>query len=86
MYPGDHIAAIPADGRSVLVASSAIISLDVFRVDLASSRRELVKKIRPADPAGLFMQPNGSFTPDGKYYAYFFALGLSELYAVDGLR
>jgi eukaryotic-like serine/threonine-protein kinase len=87
LHPDDFIAAVPPDGRSVLVVSAAShISLDVFRVDLASGRREFFKRIGPADTAGLFMYPSGRFTPDGKYYVYSYNRILSELYAVDGLR
>ncbi len=86
LRPDDFIAAVPPDGRSVLVVSAAShISLDVFRVDLASGRREPFKKIVPADPAGFGTYPSGRFTPDGKYYVYSFSRILSELYAVDNL-
>jgi Tol biopolymer transport system component len=87
LHADDFIAAVPLDGRSVLVVSVASnVSLDVFRVDLASGRREPFKKIGPADTAGVFMPPSGRFTPDGKYYVYSYTRTLSELYAVDGLR
>jgi serine/threonine protein kinase/Tol biopolymer transport system component len=87
VHPGDFIASVSPDGRSVLVVSVLHhLSLNVFRVDLASGRRELFKKIGPPDLAGLYMFPNGTFTPDGKYYAYAYSRILSELYAVDGLR
>jgi Tol biopolymer transport system component len=87
IHPRESIAAVFPDRHSVLVVSAAShASLDVFRVDLASDRRELFKKLGPADSAGLFMFPSGSFTPDGKYYAYAYNRTLSELYAVEGLR
>jgi serine/threonine protein kinase/Tol biopolymer transport system component len=87
IHPHESIAGVFPDGHSVLVASAAShISVDVFRVDLTSDRRELFKKLGPADPAGLLTFPSGSFTPDGKHYAYAYNRTLSELYAVDGLR
>ena len=86
MHPDDFIASVSSDSRSVLVVSVTEVSLDVFRVGLASGRRELFKKIGPPDPAGVNTFPSGSFTPDGKYYAYSYNRILSELYAVDGLR
>ena len=48
---------------------SSSYSADVMRVDLASGRRELFKKIGPSDPAGAVLV-GAVFTPDGKYYAY----------------
>lgn len=56
-----------------------------MRVDLASGRRELFKKIGPSDPAGLPCT-QAVFTPDGKYYAYSWRNELSQLYLVEGLR
>jgi Tol biopolymer transport system component len=85
IHPDDSIASVSPDGRSVLVYSATKNSMEVFRVDLASGRRVLFKKIGPADPTGIVFA-FGAFTPDGKYYAYCYGRVLDELYAVDGLR
>jgi hypothetical protein len=74
------------DGHSVLVRNLASNPYDVFRVDLGSGRRELFKKLGPADPAGVSAFSTMVFTPDGKYYAYGYLRRLSELYTVEGLR
>ena len=86
MHPDDSIASVSPDGRSVLVVSATKNSMNVFRVDLASGRRVLFKKIGPADPTGVAFTIGGAFTPDGKYYAYCYGRVLDELYAVDGMR
>ncbi len=91
LHPDDAIVSVSPDGRSVLVEDNANhVALDIFRVDLASGRRELFKKIAPADPVGVSTYTVGYvgkvFTPDGKYYAYSYGRTLSELYAVDGLH
>ena len=86
MHPDDSIASVSPDGRSVLVVSATKNSMNVFRVDLASGRRVLFKKIGPADPTGVAFTIGGAFTPDGKYYAYCYGRLLNELYAVDGMR
>lgn len=87
IHPEEPIASVSPDGRSVLITSIVNqTSLQVFRVDLASGRRELFKKLGPSDPTGLVLYPSGLFTPDGKYYVYSYGLDQSELYSVDGLR
>jgi hypothetical protein len=86
IHPDDRIVSVMADGHSVLVRNLASNPYDVFRVDLASGRRESFKKLGPADPAGVSSFSAMTFTPDGKYYAYGYLRSLSELYAVDGLR
>ena len=86
IHPNDRIVSVLADGRSVLVRNLAANPYDVFRVALASGRRELFRKLGPADPAGVSSFSVMVFTPDGKYYAYGYLRSLSELYTVDGLR
>lgn len=85
IHPDESILSVSPDGRSVLVGVLGGYAVDVMRVDLASGRRELFKKIGPPDPAGVSMY-NVVFTPDGKYYAYAYINLLSELYLVEGLR
>ena len=86
VHTDDQIVSVLADGHSVLVRASAGNGFDVSRVDLASGRRELFRKLGPADPAGVSSFSVMVFTPDGKYYAYGYLRSLSELYTVDGLR
>lgn len=85
IHPDESILSVSPDGRSVLVGVLGGYAVDVMRVDLASGRRELFKKIGPPDPAGVSVQ-YVVFTPDGKYYAYAYVNVLSELYLVEGLR
>ena len=85
IHPGEAIFSVPPDGRSALVGVLGSYSADVMRVDLASGRRELFKKIGPSDPAGV-MLVDAAFTPDGKSYAYSCFNALSQVYLVEGLR
>jgi serine/threonine protein kinase len=83
--PNEAIFSVSPDGRSALVGVLDSHSAEVMRVDLASGRRELFKKIGPSDPAGAVLV-DAAFTPDGKYYAYSCFNALSQLYLVEGLR
>ncbi|MFZ0334038.1 MAG: protein kinase [Candidatus Acidiferrales bacterium] len=85
IHPDETIFSVSPDGRSALVGVLGSYSADVMRVDLASGRRELFKKIGPSDPAGVALY-QAVFTPDGKYYAYTWGNELSQLYLVEGLR
>ena len=83
----DGIGAFSRDGRFAFIASSPThVSLDVFRLDLATGQRTLFKKITPADTVGVFMYSWVVLTPDLKYYAYSYSRTLSELYTAEGLR
>jgi eukaryotic-like serine/threonine-protein kinase len=85
IHPNEAIFSVSPDGRSALVGVLDRHSAEVMRVDLASGRRELFKKIGPSDAAGVVLV-DAAFTPDGKYYAYSCFNALSQLYLVEGLR
>jgi hypothetical protein len=85
IHPNETIFSVSPDGRSALVGVLDSYSAEVMRVDLASGRRELFKKIGPSDPAGVVLV-DAAFTPDGKYYAYSCFNALSQLYLVEGLH
>jgi len=85
IHPDESIFSVSPDGRSALVGVLGSYSADVTRVDLATGRRELFKKIGPSDPAGVVLE-DAAFTPDGKFYAYSFFNAQSQLYLVEGLR
>jgi hypothetical protein len=61
---------------------------DVFRLDLATGRRELWHSFAPADRAAVFDGgfQNFAMTPDGSSYAYSFLNIPSDLYLVTGLK
>jgi len=87
VHPNEAIAGVLSDGHTVL--SEEVVqntSVNIYRVDLGSGRRELLKKLGPNDLAGVYMFPGTLFTPDGKCYAYTYTRALSQLYTVEGLR
>jgi hypothetical protein len=61
-------------------------SAPVYRLDVASGKRELVTTLSPTDLAGVTAIQNVRFTPDGKSYAYSFSRELSDLFLVENVR
>src|ERR1700677_4154026 len=59
---------------------------NVYRLDVASGKRELVTTLAPTDLAGVTAIQNVRFTPDGKSYAYSFSRELSDLFLVENVR
>ena len=57
----------------------------IYKLNLSTGRKELVKEILPKDPAGLLGTVTVLMTPDGKGYVYAFTRRLSDLYLVKGL-
>jgi Tol biopolymer transport system component len=79
-----------ADGRSLFLRAAGDEVLRIYKLDLASGRRELWKELRPPDPTGL-IGIGESFgetrlTPDGRSYVYTSWTMTSELYIVEGLK
>ena len=78
-----------SDARSLYVRSSSDSDARIYRLDLSSGRRELLKAI-VADPVGFLgfeVNPGGiQITPDGKSYVYTYWTVLRELFLAKGLK
>jgi len=76
------------DGGHAFVGGWAQPPFHVFRVDVATGRREPWIDTSPPDPAGVepFESVAASLTPDGRYYVYCYNRRLSDLFLVEGLR
>jgi hypothetical protein len=65
------------------------LSSRIYRVDLSSGDRKLLKEIVP-DPVGLIgieVKPGGiQITPDGKSYVYTYWTFTPDLFVLDGLK
>ena len=75
-----------ADGGSLYVYRRGEAPARVFKVDVATGRRELWKTIAPADRSGLVAIDNVVMTPDARSYAYSYQRILTSLEVVEGLR
>jgi Tol biopolymer transport system component len=75
-----------ADGRSLFIGRLGETPAKIYRLDLASGRKELWRELIPADPGGVKYFSRIVLTPDGKSYAYSFYRSLSDLYLVTGLK
>jgi len=74
------------DGRFLYVSRRGILPRRVYRLDLATGRKEFWREFSPSDPAGLDGITGLRMTPDGKAYVYGYLRLLSVLYIVEGLK
>jgi len=58
----------------------------VYRLELATGRKNLWKRLMPSDPAGVNIIFPILLTPDGKSHVYGYRRILSNLYLVEGLK
>jgi Tol biopolymer transport system component len=84
--PQDFWITWSADGRSAYVYHDEKTSAPVYKLDLATGKRDLVTTLAPSDPAGVTAVVNVRMTPDGKSYAYSYDLELSDLFIVENVR
>jgi hypothetical protein len=75
-----------ADGRSAYIYHDEKTSAAVYRLDVATGKRQLVATLAPGDPAGVSSIYSVRMTPDGKSSAYSFTRDLSDLFLVEGVR
>ncbi len=86
LLPKDIWAGWASDGKSVYVYQDKVTQFDLFRLELATGKRQLVRTLAPPDVAGLSGIETFRITPDGKSYAYSYNRALSTLYLVDGVK
>ena len=75
-----------ADGKYLYTYTRGETPARIYRVEIASGKRELFKVTEPPDHAGVEDVTNLHITRDGRSYAYTCPTILSDLYVVDGLR
>jgi Tol biopolymer transport system component len=75
-----------ADGRSVYAYRRRESPARIFKIDVATGKRELWKTIAPTDRAGFITIDSIVMTPDARAYAYSFQRVLTNLKVVEGLK
>jgi eukaryotic-like serine/threonine-protein kinase len=75
-----------ADGASIYIAEAMSVPNRIYRVDVATGKRQFFRAMMPANSAGLVNIAGVVITPDGKAYAYTYYRVLSTLYVVENLK
>jgi eukaryotic-like serine/threonine-protein kinase len=74
------------DGRSIFVSQREKLPTPVFRLDLATGKRELWKSLAPPDPAGVRGVWPVFISADERTLVYNPERRLTDLFVVSGLR
>ncbi|MGB9177635.1 MAG: protein kinase [Pyrinomonadaceae bacterium] len=82
----DEVIGWNADGRALYVYRPGELPIRVYRLDLATGRKEQLRELMPSDPAGVDSIETILLTPDGKSYVYTYRRNLSDLFMVEGLK
>jgi hypothetical protein len=83
---GDHPFAWSEDGRILYAFRHGEVPCTVYRLDLATRRKDVWKVLAPSDLTGVQHIGRVQITPDAKSYAYGHIRQLSELYLMQGVK
>jgi Tol biopolymer transport system component len=83
---GSEPAVFSADGRVLFAFGYEQMPIPVYKLDLATGKKQLWKELAPPDPSGLDTSGHLRLTPDGRSYAYSYTRCLDDLYLVEGLK
>jgi hypothetical protein len=83
---GERPVAWTADGRSLWVFRRNEVPGRVFRIEIATGKRELIRELMPVDASGVYSIMEFQTTPSGNAYAYGYRRLLSHLYVATGLK
>ena len=87
LKPGDRPLRFTADGRHLYLRDDAReFPARVFRLDVATGRREVWKELMPGDPAGITLLSPTAISEDGKTILFIYARSLADLYLAEGLK
>ncbi len=75
-----------ADGKSIFAADYLGLRAEIYRIDLGTGNRQLVKTLTMRDATGGFGITRVAITPDAQYFAYNTLRQLSELYVLEGVH
>ena len=74
------------DGRFLYIHRGGGFPAKIWKFELATRRRELLREIVPADVAGVTSIESMMLTPDARTLVYGYAHNLSDLYFVSNLK
>jgi Tol biopolymer transport system component len=74
------------DGRFLFTRRGGEIPARIWRLEISTGKKELVREVAPSDPAGVTAIESLIVTPDGRSLAYSYLHNLSDLYVVEGLK
>ena len=86
VQPADRLIQVTGDGKIAFAANVNALTATVYRINLETGQRQVVKTLVMKDPTGGFGITRVVTTPDGQYFAFNTLRQLSELYLLQGLK
>jgi eukaryotic-like serine/threonine-protein kinase len=83
---GDTSAQWSADSSALYVYRFGAMPVRIFRLDIHTGKRTLVKELQPSTHAGVVSIAPVTMSPDAKRFAYSYYQNLSSLFVISGLK
>jgi len=84
--PQERVIQVSDDGKEALIVNLSGLTATVYRLQIDTGDRQLVRTLQMQDPTGGFGITRVMATADGQYFAFGTLRQLSELYLLQGLR
>jgi hypothetical protein len=85
LRPDYNVVAWATDGKSLFAAASNEIPAPLYRIDVRTGSRTLIKELAPADRTALNLIWVTSVIDDARGYAYGYSRVSAQLYLMQGL-
>ena len=82
----DEVIRWSSDGNSIYVTRPSEVPIRIYRLDLRTGRKDLIKDFMPSDPAGILGPIHISMTADARTYVCGVSRTFSSLFLVEGLK
>jgi Tol biopolymer transport system component len=84
--PQDRIEKWTKDGQALLVTTATPWDAQIYRVEVASGKKNLLQKVELSEKAGSIFNVRAFYAEDSKTYVYNTRRVLGSLYVVEGLE
>jgi Tol biopolymer transport system component len=75
-----------SDGKALILTKATLFGGEVFRLDVETGKKTVLKRMELSDKAGALMKPKIIYAEKSDTYVYRVSRVLTKLYVADGLR
>jgi eukaryotic-like serine/threonine-protein kinase len=75
-----------SDGKALILTKSTLFGAEIFRVDVETGKRTVLKRMELSDKAGTVVNPKVMYAENSDTYVYRVSRILTKLYVVSGLH
>jgi eukaryotic-like serine/threonine-protein kinase len=75
-----------SDGKALILTKASLSGAEIFRIDVETGKRTVLKKMELSDKAGVLMKPKIIYAEKSDTYVYRVSRVVTKLYVVEGLK